>query len=121
MFSWDETAFIEVLGVLPTITDEYGLDYEFKVTQQDITLVVGANVDNSDCSVVLYTLEIENPIFSAVYLGSPGARVVNDKRGHFIELGAPDSFSGQYDAMQPLSRGLRITIDPHIRVEVFGS
>ena len=121
MFSWDETAFIEFLEVLPNVTDEFGHNYEFRITQQNTTLVLDVNADLGDCSVLLYSSGFNDPIFRSTYLGSPGARVVNDKHGKFIEIGAPGSYNGKYDATQPLDCGLRITISPHILVQAFGS
>jgi hypothetical protein len=120
MFSWDQTAFLEVLGVVPAVTNEFGADYTFVVERPSLTLTVGLNEDLGDCSVVLHCPGQDSPIFRAVYLGSPGARVVRDKHGEFIEIGAPGSFSGSYDSMQPLQHGLRIRVKPHVLVETFG-
>ena len=120
MFSWDQTAFLEIFGVIPTVTSEFGADYTFVVERPSLTLTVGLNEDLGDCSVVLHCSGQDSPIFSAVYLGSPGARVVRDKRGDFIELGAPGSFSGSYDSAQALQHGLRIWVEPHVFVETFG-
>ncbi|MCE8044223.1 hypothetical protein HOP60_18905 [Halomonas daqingensis] len=120
MFSWDQTAFVEILGVIPVVTDEFGTDYSFKVTRPSVTLTIGINEDVGDCSVLLHCSSNDSPIFRAVYLHSPGARVVRDKRGYFIEIGAPGSFSGSYDSLQPLHHGLRIWVEPDVFVETFG-
>jgi hypothetical protein len=120
MFSWDQTAFIEILGVIPVVTHEFGADYAFKVRHPSLTLTIGINEDMGDCSVLLHCPGRESPIFSAVYLGSPGAHVVRDERGYFIEIGAAGSFSGSYDSSQPLRHGLRIWVEPQVFVETFG-
>jgi hypothetical protein len=119
MFSWDQTAFIEVLGVLPAVTTEFGADYSFVVERSGLRLTVGINEDLGDCSVLLHCSGQDAPVFRVVYLGSPGARTVRDKRGHFIELGAPGAFSGRYDDSQPLKHGVRIRLEPDLLVEIF--
>ena len=119
MFSWDQTAFVEILGVIPTVTNEFGADYTFEIKRPSVTLTIGLNEDLGDCSVLLHCPGQDSPLFRAVYLGSPGARVVRDKRGYFIELGAPGSFSGSYDSSQPLQHGLRIWVEPYVSVETF--
>jgi len=120
-FSWDQTAFIELLGVIPVVSNDYGADYRFEVKRSSVTLTLGLNEDTNDCSVLVHCLGQVEPVFLAVYLGSPGARVVRDKRGHFIELGAPGSFDGAYDSVQPLGHGLRIRVEPNVSVETFGN
>lgn len=120
MFSWDQTAFVEILGVIPGVTNEFGADYTFVVKRPTVTLTIGLNEDLGDCSVLLHCAGQDSPVFRAVYLNSPGARVVRDKRGDFIDLGAPGSFSGSYDSSQPFQRGLRIWVEPQVFVETFG-
>lgn len=118
-FTWDQIEFIELLGVMPKFSDEHGADYTFVVEQLPLTLAFGLNEDTGDCSVLL--LCGENEIFRAIYVDSPGARVVRDKRGHFMEVGAPGSFSGPYDSHQPLTHGLRVYVNPQLRIELFGT
>jgi hypothetical protein len=120
LFSWDKTAFIELLGVVPVESNDFGADYNFEVRRGPLTLIIGVNEDTGDCSVLIHSTGQDEPVFKAVYLGSPGARVVRDKRGYYIELGAPDSFNGLYDSQQPLQRGLRIQAEPYVSVEAFG-
>jgi hypothetical protein len=119
-FSWDQTAFIDLLGVIPVKSNDFGADYSFEVKRSQIILILGLNEVTGDCSVLVYCHGQNEPVFSAVYLDSPGARVVHDKRGHFIEIGAPGSFDGSYDAVQPLQHGLRIQVEPYVSVETFG-
>lgn len=118
-FCWDKTAFIELLGVIPVESNESGADYHFRLQRSPITLDLGLNEDMGDCSVVLHCQGHALPLFRAVYLGSPGARIVHDRRGHFIELGAPGSYAGRYDGEQPLRRGLRLRVEPGLCVETF--
>jgi hypothetical protein len=119
LFSWDQTAFIEILGVIPEATNEFGNDYSFELVRPPVSLTLGINEDMGDCSVVVRFVGKNSPVFQAVYLDSPGARVVRDKRGHFIEIGAPGAFSGSYDSAQPLKSGLRIWVEPDVFVETF--
>ena len=119
LFSWDKTAFIELLGVVPVESTDFGANYSFEIKQPSLSLILGLNEDTGDCSVLVYCPGQDEAVFRAVYLGSPGARVVRDKRGHFIELGAPGSFEGRYDSVQPLHDGLRIRVEPHVSVETF--
>lgn len=119
-FSWDHIAFIELLGVVPVERNDFGADYLFEVERPPLTLTLGINEDTGDCSVLVHCRGQDAPAFRAVYLGSPGARVVDDRRGCYIELGAPGSFDGSYDSMQPLRHGLRVRVAPCVSIETFG-
>ncbi len=116
-FVWDEVAILEFFGVLPEESDEFGRDLVFDVGEPQVRLKFGVNVDTGDCSVVVETSGLR--VFEAVYLASPGAQVVNDKRGHFLEIGAPGSVEASYDGGKPFVSGLRITLEPHIHVTHF--
>lgn len=120
MFAWDKADFMGVLGVLPVESNDFGANYEFDVSRGPVTLSLGLNADTGDCSVFVRCQGQQTPVFEAIYLGSPGARVVLDKRGSYIELGAPSSFEGSYDSTQPLRQGLRLRVEPSISVESFG-
>ncbi|WP_445178051.1 hypothetical protein [Pseudomonas sp. McL0111] len=51
--------------------------------------------------------------------GCPGIRVVDDKRGKFLEFAAADTFAGRYDGYSVMPYGLRIWVDPQIFLEPF--
>lgn len=119
-FSWNPTAFIELLDTVPAESSEFGNDYCFEIRRGGLTLFIGINESMGDCSVSIHCAGQQEPVFRSVYLGSLGARVVSDKHGNYIELGAPGAYEGQYDSLQPLQQGLRIRVEPHVSVETFG-
>lgn len=120
-FRWDETAIVKFFGTLPEESEEFGRNVTFRAHDGEVLFEFSVNLDTADCSVMLGLRGREEPLFRAIYLGSPGARLVEDRRGHFLEIGAPGSFAGQYDAQQPLGQGLRVWLQPRLQVSVFVS
>lgn len=96
-----------------------GLDEYCNSWQVYVTLAIEINEETGDCSVLLHCIGSE--ILRAIYLGSPGARVVRDMRGQLIEVGAPESISGSHDSLQPFAHGLRVYTNPCLRIELFGT
>jgi hypothetical protein len=52
-------------------------------------------------------------------LGCPGIRVVDDKRGKFLEFAASNTFTGRYDGYSVIPYGLRLWVEPQILLEPF--
>jgi hypothetical protein len=120
-FRWDEVAVLKFFGTLPEESEEFGRNVTFRVHDGEVLFEFSVNLDTADCSVMLGLRGREAPLFQAIYLGSPGARVVEDRRGYFLEIGAPGAFAGPYDAQQPLGQGLRVWLEPRLQVSVFVS
>jgi hypothetical protein len=46
-------------------------------------------------------------------------RVVDDKRGQFLEFAAANTFTGRYDGYSVIPYGLRVWVKPQVCLEPF--
>ncbi len=117
-FVWNQYEFIECLGVLPEVDEEYDTCHTFKVERDGMRLEL-AVFQYGDVYVSLYRESVEPPVFSMRLLGCDGARYVSDKRGEFIEFAPANSFFGRHDGETVAPYGFRVCVSPHIRIEPF--
>lgn len=120
--AWDETdliGFFEVLPVHADIESGPGPQYTFDVPQNGRRLILMVSPLMGDLTVELYTGDARTPLFQAVYLGSPGYRVVRLHGEECLEIGAPASSHGDDDDAQAFARGLRIRLQPDLWIQVF--
>lgn len=118
-FQWDSLDFLEILGSAPRVDGEYGIFFEYVVQRGDLRLMI--SIWPLDCEVqisVYMPCQVE-PLIHLRLIGTPGARVINDKRGRFIEFAAANLFSGRFDHTVPAPYGFRVWADPHIKVEPY--
>ncbi|OWY29024.1 hypothetical protein CEJ42_12630 [Herbaspirillum robiniae] len=59
------------------------------------------------------------PVIHLQLIDCPGARVINDKRGKFIEFSAANLFTGRYDTTSPAPYGFRLHLQPQLQVTTF--
>lgn len=117
-FSWEPLDFLDVLGVVPQ-EEEFGVSYHYAIIREHLRLELTVWVYNSDVDLSIYVRPQEQPVIRLNLLGCPGARVVNDKRGKFIEFAAANLLSGRFDAETAPPYGFRLWVEPAIRVEPF--
>jgi len=117
-FSWEPLDFLELLGVIPE-EEEYGTSYHYVLACSGLRLELTVWPLNADVALSLYASEQVTPIVNLRLLDCPGARVVQDKRGKFIEFAAANMFSGRYDYTAPAPYGFRLWIEPYIQVEPY--
>ena len=115
---WDETDFLEYLEVEPTI-GEYEVEYRYEVSQPPLRLLLSLFHLAGDVYVSVFCDPHETPIIDVEMRGCPGARVVNDKRGNYIEFAAANCFTNRYDGASVIPYGVRLFVRPHIRIELF--
>jgi hypothetical protein len=115
MFAYDESALLEVLGVTPTTSDEYGRSFDFVLEDENVRCEFGFNADTGDVSLTLGVAGRDSKLFSGVILGSPGLHVVNEARAKYVEIAAPEA---RLDHL-PLDGGIRLRPQP-ISVELIG-
>jgi len=115
---WDPFDLFNVLGVIP-FEGELGTSHRYIVEQGSIRLQLTVWQYESDVEIQLWAASLPNPIIRYAMLGCPGIRVVDDKRGRFLEFAASNSFTGRYDGYSVIPYGLRLWIDPQIFLEPF--
>jgi hypothetical protein len=116
---WNQYEFIECLGVLPDVTDEYEPCHAFKVEKEGLRLEVCVFEDAGDVYLDLYREGVESPVFSARLVDCEGARYVVGKGADYLEFAPPTSYGARYDGASPMPYGVRVGVSPHIRIELF--
>ncbi|RQO50972.1 hypothetical protein DBV14_17740 [Variovorax sp. KBW07] len=71
---------------------------------------------SGDVTVSVYCSTQRQPVMNLNLLDCPGARVVDDKRGKFIEFAAANPFVGRFDNTAPAPYGFRVQVDPFVQV-----
>jgi hypothetical protein len=117
-FQWDPVEFLNVLNVVPT-ESEHGLSYHYRVERPDVRLEVAVWPLNPDVSIKLYCSSQQEPLVNLQLLDCPAARVVQDKRGRYIEFAAANAFAGRYDATDAAPYGFRLWLEPILQVEPY--
>jgi len=115
---WDPFDLIGVLGVLPS-QDEFETSHRYSIQQGALRLELTVWQYDSDVEIQLWEASLPNPIIKYTLLGCPGIRVVEDKRGKFLEFAASNTFTGRYDGYSVIPYGLRLWVEPQIFLEPF--
>jgi len=115
---WNPYEFIECLGVLPE-TDEDETYHSFEVKKDGLRLHLSVFQYACDIYVDLYREGIDAPAFSAKLLECEGARYISDRDGERLEFAPAKSFVNRYDGESLISYGVRVAVNPHIKVELF--
>ncbi len=118
MLVWNEYEFVECLGVLPEV-EEYETSHFFRVEKDGLRLLLSVFQYDGDVYLDLYREGIEPPLFSMRLIGCEGARYVNEKGGEWLEFAPAKSFGSRYDGVSLLPFGVRVAVNPHIRIELF--
>jgi hypothetical protein len=117
-FVWNQYEFIECLGVLPAV-EEYETHHSFAVEKDGLKLHLSVFQYAGDVYIDLYREGIETPAFSVRLLECEGARYVSDKGGEYLEFAPAKCFGSRYDGVGPIPYGIRVAVNPHIRIELF--
>ncbi|WP_295521128.1 hypothetical protein [uncultured Stenotrophomonas sp.] len=121
MFAWDETAFIELFGVAPSVDASEGIDVQVVHAQGGVRLLLSFSVLSGDARVQVFAAGQGEPVFDGCLASSPGARVVRNAGAEFVEIGGAGSWphARGYDMKQPLEHGLRVFVSPALMVKTF--
>ncbi|WP_434607318.1 hypothetical protein [Pseudomonas sp. R1-7] len=92
---WDPYDLFAVLGVIPS-HDEYETSHQYLIEQGSLRLELTIWQYDSDVEIQMWEASLPKPIIKYTLLGCPGIRVVNDKRGTFVEFAASNAFTGRY-------------------------
>ncbi len=118
MLVWNQYEFVECLGVLPEV-EEYETCHSFRVERDGLRLSLTVFQYDGDVYLDLYREGVEPPVFSMRLLDCDGARYVSDKGGEHLEFAPAKSFGKRYDGVSPIPFGVRVSANPHIRIELF--
>jgi len=122
MFAWDETAFIGLFGVAPSVDASEGIDVQVVHAQGGVRVRLSFSVLSGDARVQVFAAGQGEPVFDGCLASSPGARVVRNAGAEFVEIGGAGSWphARGYDMQQPLDHGLRVFVSPALMVKTFG-
>ena len=118
MLVWNEYDFVECLGVLPEVGD-YETSHFYKVEKEELRLELKVKQYDGDIYIELFREGVEASVFYMRMLDCPGARYVKDRGRDYLELAATKSFGNRYDGESVIPFGVRLSINPHIRIELF--
>ena len=119
MLVWNEYDFVECLGVLPEVGED-GIEHFYKIEKDGLRLEITVFQYDGDIYIELFRDGIEFSIFYMRMIDCPGARYVRDKGGaDYLEFAAAKSFGNRYDGESVIPFGVRLSVDPHIRIELF--
>jgi hypothetical protein len=116
--TWNETDFLEYLQVEPEI-GRYETEYRYEVTQLPLRFLLSVFHLAGDVYISVYCDPLESAVIDVAIRDCPGARVVNDQRGNYIDFAAANVFGTRYDGESVIPYGVRLFVRPHIRVELF--
>jgi len=119
-FGWDPIDVLSVLNVLPVIGEDE-TSHQYLVEQGPVRMQVSIWQYDSDVEVLLWVAPLPEPVVKYSMLECPGVRVVNDKRGTFLEFAAANTFTGRYDGYSVIPYGLRLWVEPQVVLEPFVS
>jgi hypothetical protein len=115
---WEPVDLLGLLGVLPVV-EEYETSHQYLIEQGPIKLQLTIWQYDSEIEVKILVSPLPNPIIKYTMLGCPGIRVVDDKRGRFLEFAAANTFTGRYDGYSVIPYGLRLWVEPQFYLEPF--
>ena len=119
MLVWNEYDVIESLGVVPEI-GEYESEHIFELEKDGLRLVLAIYPYSGDVYLSLYKEGIEFPVFSMKLVNCPGVRYVKHKKEvEYLEFAAAKNFNARYNGDSLISTGVRLAVNPHIRIELF--
>ncbi|HWS87320.1 MAG TPA: hypothetical protein VN282_10165 [Pyrinomonadaceae bacterium] len=118
MLVWNQYEFIECLGVLPEV-EEYETSHVFRVEKDGLSLLLTVFQYDGDVHLELCREGIEPPVFSMKLIGCEGARYVSGKGAEYLEFAPAKSFGSRYDGTTPVPYGVRVGVNPHVRIELF--
>jgi hypothetical protein len=114
---WDESDFISCLEVLPEV-EEYGISHHFTVKKDGLRLELTVYQLDSDIYITLYRDGIETALISFQITQCSGTRYVNDDRGEFLEFAPSQVFGDRYSRGYLIPVGVRLSVKPHISIQL---
>jgi hypothetical protein len=118
-FTWNETDLIECFGVVPEV-EIHGLEHRFVVLREGLRLAVTVSQYDAEVVIQLCRDSGDDYILHTRLIDCPGIRLVRNKCGSdYLEFAAAKCFGDRYDGQSLIPFGIRITVDPDIRIVLF--
>lgn len=115
---WNPVDFLDVLGVEPEVA-EYDACHRYVVERPPLRLDLQVRQYDGDILLELFVASLEKPVVTYRLVGCPGVRLVTRPHGRGLEFAAANAFTGRYDGYSVIPYGLRLWIEPQIRLEPF--
>ena len=120
MLTWTETDFLECLGVLP-VEAQHGISHTYTVAKDGLRLELTVFQYDGDVYLTLRRDGLDAPVVDVRMIQCDAVRWVHDQRGNYLEIGAGRLFGGRYDGESVIPYGMRVRVEPSIRIEFFRS
>ncbi len=117
-FTWEPLDFLDVLGVVP-VEEDHAISYRYTLDQGPLHLTLTIWPMQGDVDLALRCHGVSEPVIHLNLLDCPGARIVDDKRGKYIEFAAANLFAGRYDNSRPTPYGFRLRVEPSFQVTAY--
>ena len=117
-FAWEPLDFLDVLGVGP-VEEDSAISYRYTLDQGPLHLTLTIWPMQGDVELALRCQGFNEPVIHLNLLNCPGARIVDDKRGKYIEFAAANLFAGRYDNSRPAPYGFRLRVEPSFQVTAY--
>ena len=116
--AWNPVDVLDLLEVVP-VEGEYGTSYLYQLERRGVRLELAVYPLEGDVSMKVSCGQQSEPVINLQLLECQAARVVQDKRGRYIEFSAPKAFAGRYDESSAAPYGFRLWVQPYLQVEPF--
>jgi hypothetical protein len=114
--TWDPIDVLSLFDAMP-VEDRDGLFHQYTLEQASLHLQLTIWQYDADVEIILRTADLPEPIARHTIQNCPEIRVVSEKAGKFMEFAAPLSIQGGYVGQSQFESGLRLWMDPQIRIE----
>jgi hypothetical protein len=112
---FEEHEFIGFFGVISPL-DEDSCSYSYTVRRDGMRLDFTVFPIDGDVYADIYRDSVTEPIIRCRLQGCTHSRFVHTGSTQSLETGRPPNATSEQDA--PLSWGLRLTVDPHLKLEI---
>ncbi|NRB81922.1 MAG: Ypar14, super integron cassette [Saccharospirillaceae bacterium] len=119
MLTWDETDVLTVLEVLPEIENN-GIYHIYSVIKDNIELKIFIYQYDGDVRIEMNNLSNNESIFNMQVFDCKGIVRVNDTTGEHLEFAPAKCIEGGYDGISSIPFGVRVKVNPTIKVSLFG-
>lgn len=120
-FVWNETDFIECLGVLPEVAEDGGgIGHHFTLHRDGLRLLLSVYPYTAEILISLFRGAAREALFSLRLTDCPAGRYVKESNGrYYLEFAAAEFFAGLYDGESVIPMGVRLAVDPDFKIELF--